>query len=103
MAAVVHHCGAGTTAAGLRAGIPAVGVPFIGDQPFWARCLRTLGVSAATVPLYRLNPKRLSTAIETALTDAALAANARRLAHHLASEDGATAALTAIDDLLAGD
>jgi sterol 3beta-glucosyltransferase len=103
MAAVVHHCGAGTTAAGLRAGIPAVGVPLVGDQPFWARRLRILGVSAATVPQYRLNPKRLTTAIDTALTDTTLAANARNLANHLATEDGATAALTTITDLLATD
>jgi len=35
MAAVVHHGGAGTTAAGLRAGVPSVIVPTRGDQPFW--------------------------------------------------------------------
>ncbi|ESV60946.1 family 28 glycosyl transferase [Mycobacteroides abscessus MAB_091912_2446] len=35
VAAVVHHCGAGTTAAGLRAGVPTVAVPGLGDQPFW--------------------------------------------------------------------
>jgi sterol 3beta-glucosyltransferase len=34
MATVVHHGGAGTTAAGLRAGIPNVVIPFFGDQPF---------------------------------------------------------------------
>lgn len=36
VAAVVHHGGAGTTAAGLRAGIPTVIKPFFGDQFFWA-------------------------------------------------------------------
>ncbi len=35
MSAVVHHGGAGTTAAGLRAGVPTVVIPFFGDQPFW--------------------------------------------------------------------
>src|SRR5699024_1099718 len=34
MAAVVHHAGAGTTAAGLRAGVRAVPVPIFTDQPF---------------------------------------------------------------------
>lgn len=33
MAAVVHHMGAGTTGAGLRAGVPAVGLPAFGDAP----------------------------------------------------------------------
>jgi UDP:flavonoid glycosyltransferase YjiC (YdhE family) len=33
--AVCHHGGAGTTSAGLRAGLPTVVVPFFGDQFFW--------------------------------------------------------------------
>ena len=37
MAAVVHHGGAGTTAEGLRAGVPTVITPFVLDQPFWGR------------------------------------------------------------------
>lgn len=36
VAAVVHHGGAGTTAAGLRAGVPTIIKPFFGDQFFWA-------------------------------------------------------------------
>src|SRR5258708_27730457 len=39
MSAAVHHGGAGTTAAAVRAGIPSLIVPSYGDQPFWARCL----------------------------------------------------------------
>ena len=31
---VVHHGGAGTTAAGIALGKPTVVVPFFGDQPF---------------------------------------------------------------------
>lgn len=34
VAAVVHHGGAGTTAIGLRNGVPTVIVPFFGDQPW---------------------------------------------------------------------
>ena len=42
MAAIVHHGGAGTTAAALRAGVPSLVIPFMADQPFWARpCFRT--------------------------------------------------------------
>ena len=43
MAAVVHHGGAGTTAAGLAAGVPAVVTPFFADQPFWAQRVYDLG------------------------------------------------------------
>lgn|GEM_PF-176245 len=53
MAAVVHHGGAGTTAEGLRAGVPAVVVPFAFDQPFWGARLQALGVGPAPIPLQR--------------------------------------------------
>ncbi|KAJ7784602.1 glycosyltransferase family 1 protein [Mycena metata] len=36
--AAVHHGGAGTTGASLRAGIPTLIKPWFGDQFFWARC-----------------------------------------------------------------
>lgn len=50
MAAVVHHCGAGTTAAGVRAGVPAVPVPIQFDEGFWGERLVALGVAPGTVP-----------------------------------------------------
>ena len=53
--AVVHHGGAGTTAAGLRAGKPAIICPFMGDQPFWGNRVWKLGVGPAPI-----RPKRLS-------------------------------------------
>jgi len=43
--AVVHHGGAGTTAAGLRAGVPSIIVPFHGDQPFWGRLVHERGLA----------------------------------------------------------
>lgn len=79
-AAVVHACGAGTTAAGLRAGVPAVAVPVHGEQLFWARRLHDLGASAATVPYWKLNAERLADAIHTALTDTTPRENASHLA-----------------------
>jgi UDP:flavonoid glycosyltransferase YjiC (YdhE family) len=98
VAAVAHACGAGTTAAGLRAGVPAVAVPSgAGDQPFWARRLRELGVSAATLAQRTLTEQALTTAIRTALTDDTLLANARRLAARIAAEDGAGRVLAAVE------
>ena len=58
MAAVVHHCGAGTTGAALRAGVPAVAVPFFADQLFWARRLHELGV--LTTRKFRTGPRSLA-------------------------------------------
>jgi vancomycin aglycone glucosyltransferase len=45
--AVVHHGGAGTTAAGMRAGIPALILWLWLDQPIWAAAVEQLGVGAA--------------------------------------------------------
>ncbi|AGZ43652.1 glycosyltransferase [Actinoplanes friuliensis] len=89
MAAVVHHSGAGTTAAGLRAGVPAVPVPVLADQPFWARRLRELGVAPAGVPLPRLTADRLAGALRAATTDPRHAARAQEVAAALRTEDGA--------------
>lgn len=100
-AAVVHHCGAGTTAAGLRAGVPVVGVPSYSDQPFWAKRLTDLGVSAATIPHDKLSADGLAAAIRTATTDTTLRENATRLAALLAAEDGIGESVKAIEAQLA--
>jgi sterol 3beta-glucosyltransferase len=63
MAAVVHHGGAGTTAAGLRAGIPAVIIPHGLDQPAWARRVRELGVGTS-LPNKKLTAEKLAQAIQ---------------------------------------
>ena len=47
MSAVVHHGGAGTTGAGLRAGVPSVVTPFVADQPNWARRIEALACRAS--------------------------------------------------------
>ncbi|MFG2139572.1 glycosyltransferase [Streptomyces sp. NPDC048650] len=99
-AAVVHHCGAGTAAAGLRAGVPTVPVPVTADQPFWAARLAALGAATAPLPFPRLTADdavtRLAAAITRATTDPALTARATHAAHRLAAEDGAGAVLDAV-------
>ncbi|BAY00142.1 putative glycosyl transferase [Mycobacteroides stephanolepidis] len=100
MAAVVHHCGAGTTAAGLRAGVPTVPVPGLGDQPFWAGRLRNLGLSTGTIPQRALTTERLSEAIRAATTDQELKDRVRRAADVIGAEDGAACAVATIDRLL---
>ena len=100
-AAVVHHCGAGTTAAALRAGIPAVAVPSaVGDQPFWARRLHTLGVSSATISHRRLTVDRLASAVRMVLTQHGFRDSAAHIAAWIAAEDGAGRALCVVDRTL---
>ncbi|WP_459960474.1 glycosyltransferase, partial [Mycobacterium avium] len=45
--AVVHHGGSGTTAAGLRAGIPSLILWTAGDQPLWGSRIKQLKVGTS--------------------------------------------------------
>ncbi|GAA1876083.1 glycosyltransferase [Myceligenerans crystallogenes] len=54
VAAVVHHGGAGSTAAGLRAGRPTLVVPFLGDQPFWGARVHAIGAGPEPLAANRL-------------------------------------------------
>jgi sterol 3beta-glucosyltransferase len=102
MAAVVHHAGAGTTGAGLRAGKPAVTVPMLGDQPFWAARLARLGVGPRPVPYRRLSARRLAAAISDAVTRPSYRDQARAMAARLADEDGAAPVISALARLSGG-
>ncbi|MGW6912488.1 glycosyltransferase [Kitasatospora sp. NPDC054939] len=98
-AVAVHHAGAGTTAAALRAGIPSVPVPGQLDAPFWAARVAALGVSPGPVPLAALTAGRLAEALHRAVSEPRYRARARTVAAALATEDGPAAVLTALDRL----
>jgi len=68
VAAVVHHGGAGTTAAGLQAGVPSVIIPFSNDQFAWGRRVFELGVGPNPIPRKKLTVDNLSQAIQSALS-----------------------------------
>ncbi|MFJ2581324.1 glycosyltransferase [Kitasatospora aureofaciens] len=90
MAAVVHHAGAGTSAAALRAGVPSVPVPVMADQPFWASRLAGLGAAPAPVPYATLTAEGLADAIRQAVEERDLRIRAEAAAREMAKEDGAT-------------
>lgn len=100
VAAVAHHCGAGTTAAGLRAGVPTIALPAYGDGPFWANRLATLGVSAGTIAQRRLNAERLAAAMRTAVDEPDLRHRAHAVARTLSGEDGAGRVVSVVESLL---
>lgn len=101
VAAVAHSCGAGTTGAALRAGLPTIAIPSPGgDQPFWARRLHDLGASAATVPRPKLTADRLAKAIDAALSEPSHRAAAQDLAGRIAEEDGAAMVVTTVEKLI---
>jgi UDP:flavonoid glycosyltransferase YjiC (YdhE family) len=100
MAAVVHHGGAGTTAAGLRAGVPTVVCPFFGDQPYWGERVAALGAGPEPVPFKSFNAPRLAVAIRDALQSPHIAARSTALARRLSAEDGVGRACKALEAIL---
>jgi len=100
MAAVVHHGGAGTTAEGLRAGVPSVIVPFIFDQPFWGARVKALGLGPAPIPRKRLTVEALAHAIDTAVTDAGMRQRAQACGRAIRGEDGVGNAVRIVADYL---
>lgn len=97
VSAIVHHAGAGTTAAGLRAGLPTVPLPLAADQPLWARRLVEVGAAPSVIPLQRLHVDRLARALVRATTERSFRERARQAADRLATEDGAEAVAQAIE------
>jgi sterol 3beta-glucosyltransferase len=100
MAAVVHHGGAGTTAEGLRAGIPSVILPFMMDQPFWGRRVKALGVGPEPIPHKKLTADRLAQAIHAAVTQPAIKRRADWLGEAIRAEDGVGNAVRIVKECL---
>jgi UDP:flavonoid glycosyltransferase YjiC (YdhE family) len=88
MSVIVHHGGSGTTSEGLRAGVPAVIVPFVFDQFYWGERLAELGVGPRPIPYRRLTARRLAEAIEIAAGDDAMRSRAQSLAQSLRADVG---------------
>ena len=101
MAAVVHHGGAGTTAEGLRAGIPTVIVPFAFDQPFWGERIKALGLGPDPIPQKKLTADRLAQAIRIAVTDSGMREQAVSCGEAIRAEDGFGNAVKTIQRFLA--
>ncbi|XP_047310975.1 sterol 3-beta-glucosyltransferase UGT80A2-like isoform X2 [Impatiens glandulifera] len=93
-AAVVHHGGAGTTAAGLKAACPTTIVPFFGDQPFWGERVHARGVGPPPIPVEEFSLQKLVDAI-TYMLDPKVKERALELAKKMEKEDGVTGAVNA--------
>lgn len=99
VAAVIHHGGAGTTAAGLRAGVPAIVIPFFGDQLFWGQRVAKLGVGTEPIPRQQLTVERLAQAIQTAVTDQAMRQRAANLGMKIRAEKGIARAVAIVEEI----
>ncbi|ALU40828.1 glycosyl transferase [Kocuria flava] len=95
-AAAVHHGGAGTVHAVARAGVPAVVVPFLADQPFWGRQVHARGLGPAPLSRRRLTTTALTAAVGEAL---GCRRRAQEVGERIRQEDGLAAALAVLEDL----
>ena len=100
VSAVIHHGGAGTTAAGLRAGIPTIVCPFIVDQPYWGERIYALGVGTKPIPQKKLTAKKLAEAIREVTTNRVIRQNAATLGQKIREEDGIAKAIAIIESIL---
>jgi UDP:flavonoid glycosyltransferase YjiC (YdhE family) len=97
---ILHHGGAGTTMATLRAGVPSAVVAFIADQPYFADQLRKLGLAPKYIWSHRLNAKRLTRMLADALKPERFA-RAQELAPSFRAEDGVPVAIGLIESAAA--
>lgn len=93
---IVHHGGAGTTSAGLRASIPNIVVPFTVDQPFWGRRVHAIGAGPEPVPVKRLSVEKLTRAILEAETEP-YRKRAAAIGQKVRNEDGVSLAVRLIE------
>lgn len=99
---VVHHGGAGTTAAGIACGRPTVIVPFFGDQPFWGNRIAKAGAGPKPIPHKQLTAEKLAEGINFALLPE-VQQRALQLQKDINAEDGTRLGAESFHDLLRPD
>lgn len=97
---IVHHGGAGTTNAALRAGVPSIITPVFFDQWDHAHVLNELGVGFgfASTQFQKITPEELGTAIHDVVNDEDMKAQASRVAEAIRAENGQKAVLKVIEE-----
>jgi UDP:flavonoid glycosyltransferase YjiC (YdhE family) len=86
--AIVHHGGFGTTAAGLRAGLPALVIPHMADQFYWAKIVHDLGAGPAPLRRAKLSEAALARSVQELAANRDLARRASSLGEQIGAEDG---------------
>jgi sterol 3beta-glucosyltransferase len=100
MAMVIHHGGSGTTAFGLRAGIPSCAVPFVFDQHYWGERIAELGVGPKLIRYKELTAERLQEAIRFGVDNPETQQKAAELGQKIRSENGIENAVSIFETML---
>mmetsp|Transcript_117585 Transcript_117585/g.366278 ORF Transcript_117585/g.366278 Transcript_117585/m.366278 type:complete len:123 (-) Transcript_117585:32-400(-) len=100
---IVHHGGAGTTQAALRAGVPTIVTPVAVDQFEWAPLTVKLGCGQH-LSLVENNDKMMdpawTKAMRKASSDAAMIARAKEVAEEIRQERGTESVLERIQEVI---
>ena len=94
--AVIHHGGAGTTAAGLRAGIPSIILPHAADQPFWGARVYALSAGSRPIPVRKLSHSHLMQALKE-IDDPVIINPAQVIGSKICAERGLETAIELIE------
>ena len=92
---IIHHGGAGTTSAGLHAGISNIVVPFTADQPFWGRRVHAIGAGPKPILVKKLSVENLAEAIAEAESKV-VCERAQAVGQKIRDEDGVGQAIAQI-------
>lgn len=93
---VIHHGGAGTTAAGIKAGVPAIIIPHTADQPFWGRRIADIGVGPRPIPVKKVTTERIILALEQSNSEA-IRNKAAQIGLQIQAENGIENTITLIE------
>jgi sterol 3beta-glucosyltransferase len=94
--AVVHHGGAGTTAAALRSGVPNIVVPHAADQPFWGKRVAAVRAGPQPIPVKKLSAENVAQAL-TEVETSTICEGAAEVGRLIRTEDGVSNAVALIE------
>jgi UDP:flavonoid glycosyltransferase YjiC (YdhE family) len=99
MAMVIHHGGSGTTAIGLRSGIPSCVVSFLFDQFYWGERIAELGAGPKPIRHKKLTVERLEEAIRLGISNSQIRLKAAELSQKIRAENGIENAVRVIEQI----
>ena len=99
MQAIVHHGGAGTTAASLQAGVPTIIVPSISDQWFWGYQVARIGVGPHPLNRKNLTTQGLVERLSTTIHDQQMRQRAKEFGAYIQKENGVEQAVHLLNTL----
>ena len=100
MSAVVHHGGAGTLAASLRACVPILVIPHLADQFYYGRRVHELGVGPKPIPRRKLDAQSLKSALDDLLENESFQKESEHLGEKIQKEAGVKNIVGVIDGYL---